>query len=793
MTRPIRDERRLAPLPSINPTSQTNLSLSCLADAALADALGSTPITSPHPKASFTLPPISALIAPLPTHPATNPEPSGAKPFLPSSGSTASSFVSTHTPGARSVSSNLTPAVGTDQPVINDTTGWSTSRSGDVYPSNNAHMTSSAPFPPPPTSQRPSRKEKQKKSTQSHARAATTSSTFQLEYNVRPYHRAINTTATTAPSSRQSAPAHPPTRTQPARSSKSKLPHPLQGLSLDKTYPERKVEDWHNDAQNLLRPPRPRPIAIATNSINHHTAAQSLSTPHNITPTTIKKIHPPVESWDQYALPQMPGEQPYLPQTQPIPVPLYPRPPPRRHQSSSSLSVTSWHSSIVSARPGPRSYTFVAEDPETFTRSRHRAPPTSITSRPGPYTMQRSQSAHTTNIVHPHPRRPFGKTLSEPNSPKAKKEASEEGKIGGNLPTPVTASMASRWSTHNSPTGIPAQLEAHSASTVTFQQEVLDLPQVQTPTPPLQEAVPSQRSPSVVLMDIDHQSRSPSLPPTRDITPIDQEMRNQTLSPAHLTTSPGAWSHSHQSEHSHSIEQPELEAGESSFSESESEPASSDNHDDGEDDEHGNGMHEQDDDHSNDGAVRLRSAKGSSSTNRDHRSIPNASSIVSTTSSIRARSSSHSTQTSEMIKYEASSSSPSSATSCFVPGKLAPKKPRTRSKAKTKAKGKAKKNEVKGKGRSKKDGSSVSGNSNGSTIMNGQRRNGERRREQNAVAQKRFRWKKKQMAAKMEADLESATALASSLQKQVAEKDSLVNKLKGEVGSLKRKLKTLEA
>ncbi|OCF60430.1 hypothetical protein L486_00063 [Kwoniella mangroviensis CBS 10435] len=790
MTRPIRDERRLAPLPPLSHTSQPGLSLTFLADAALADARGPTSLPHPHPNASFTLPPISSLIAPLPTPPAANPDSSlsttATAPYLNSSGSIG--HVSMHTPPiSRSHSWNANPAMGTDQPV----NGWSTTTTAGG-PSS-AHMTRQGPFPPPPVSQRPLKREKQRKQTQSRARATT--SAVQLEYNVRPYNRMTASTSSVAAPSRQHPTGHAATRTQPSRSSKAKLPHPLQGLTLDKTYPERKVEDWHNDAQNLLRPPRPRPNPIPPTSLNQHSAAQSLNPPppppHSLTPTTVKKIHPPVESWENYTLPQMPGGPPCLPQFQPVPAPVYPRPSARRHQSCTSVSGTSWNSNNITnahthnaSRGQDNSYVFVTENPEVFTRSRHRAPPISDNIRPAAYAMQRSQSAHTTQYTHT--RLPVAETISQPNSPPH--EIKEDGQIGGSLPTPITASMDTRWNT--------PQLGVTPSST--FQHEVLSLLQVQTPTPPLLEPISSHRTSPIVPMEADRQSTSPSFPPTRDMTPIDQEMRNNPTSPAPNTCAESPCGSFGPPE---SVGQPELEAGESSYSESDSEPVSEDNQD-----------QVDVDGHDRDAEIQVRfcgdgeedGGEGESYSNFGRSSVPNGSSAISSNSSVRARSSSQSTHTSEMIKYDHPSSGSSSAssptsttesTSCFSPGKTASKKPRTKSK-KVKKSDTAAKGKGKGKGRSNDNRStstSVSANSTANGNGNGQRRNGERRREQNAVAQKKFRWKKKQMAAKMEADLESATALASSLQKQVAEKDQLVNKLKGEVGSLKRKLKTLEA
>lgn len=104
-------------------------------------------------------------------------------------------------------------------------------------------------------------------------------------------------------------------------------------------------------------------------------------------------------------------------------------------------------------------------------------------------------------------------------------------------------------------------------------------------------------------------------------------------------------------------------------------------------------------------------------------------------------------------------------------------------------------------------------NTGGKVRQKEQRRNRERRREQNAMAQKKFRWKKKQMAEKvcelrlilpildslveqqdtygticqMAADLESANATTLKLQKQLAERDSLLSDLQSELSLYKRK------
>lgn len=62
-----------------------------------------------------------------------------------------------------------------------------------------------------------------------------------LEYNVRRYTRADS-------SDRPLSSPHPQTQLHRR--------YPLQGLQLDKTYPEWSIHGWHEDAQRLLQPPR---------------------------------------------------------------------------------------------------------------------------------------------------------------------------------------------------------------------------------------------------------------------------------------------------------------------------------------------------------------------------------------------------------------------------------------------------------------------------------------------------------------------------------------------------------
>ncbi|ODN82174.1 hypothetical protein L202_02466 [Cryptococcus amylolentus CBS 6039] len=69
----------------------------------------------------------------------------------------------------------------------------------------------------------------------------------------------------------------------------------------------------------------------------------------------------------------------------------------------------------------------------------------------------------------------------------------------------------------------------------------------------------------------------------------------------------------------------------------------------------------------------------------------------------------------------------------------------------------------------------------GKPVKRSQGRNKEKRREQNAVAQKKFRWKKKQLTEKMATDLESANATIKDLEQRLEDSQGLVNKLQSEL------------
>lgn len=95
-----------------------------------------------------------------------------------------------------------------------------------------------------------------------------------LEYNVRRYTRADSSRRPSSSSQAQSsccniAPAAPTSRPtcrgkapaeqpmpQPHPQTQLHRRYPLQGLQLDKTYPEWSIHGWHEDAQRLLQPPR---------------------------------------------------------------------------------------------------------------------------------------------------------------------------------------------------------------------------------------------------------------------------------------------------------------------------------------------------------------------------------------------------------------------------------------------------------------------------------------------------------------------------------------------------------
>ncbi|WWC70349.1 uncharacterized protein I206_104299 [Kwoniella pini CBS 10737] len=251
------DERKLAPLPRRS-TPTSDVGLSCLADAALAD--WSTLSSKAQRQNSITLPSISSIIYPsLPTA-----KWEGFTASLPSLG-----IIIPSSTNSLARSDSLQSASTSDQPVAS---------------TSNIHISSvSTPFPP----LRPSKKAKLQK--RSHDHSGATPNSVQLEYNVRPYNR------TAAPSNPFPAPSQAYPSSKATRQPKAKLPHPLQGLALDKTHSDRKVEDWQNAAQNLLHPLIPIPPLSYSGSsfFNHHSAAQSLISPPA---HTLKKVHPPIDS-----------------------------------------------------------------------------------------------------------------------------------------------------------------------------------------------------------------------------------------------------------------------------------------------------------------------------------------------------------------------------------------------------------------------------------------------------------------------------------------------------------------
>ncbi|WWC89500.1 uncharacterized protein L201_004424 [Kwoniella dendrophila CBS 6074] len=536
-----------------------------------------------------------------------------------------------------------------------------------------------------------------------------------------------------------------PTRTQPSRSSKSKLPHPLQGLTLDKTYPQRKVEDWHNDAQNLLRPPTCRPEqneSTSTPCLDPHTAARisnNVLAGGAISSSSERKIHPPADPWNTYSLPQMHKDLPYLPQPQPPSV--YPCPNLRRHQSSSSVVAPKYDNVGNQNLPQTRSYTFVPENPELFSRTKSRNTNHAL----APIEAALMQRSHTTYPYIMGMRGRYNKTISEPNTPKRNKDNVIGFKSRTSLPTPVTVTSPNHLG-----------VEAGDVNTEplgkgpAYQSEVLYLPQVQISTPPLPRTTTIQQPASHI--------DTINGPSPRDVVSADDVTRT---TPSHHSSSSDDQPQTPQ--RSFATEEPDLESCYSPNSDSEFEPAS----DSDSKQETGNDKNFPTENDQEDGGENEEMEIEYNLQNNRNRRNQTVSSVISSTTSLRARSSSPSSQDTEMIKQEPSSPTGSS------PSHSDPfsKKLRTRNSRRT------------------IDRTTKSNANNGES---GQRRNGERRREQNAVAQKKFRWKKKQIAAQMEADLESATALASSLKKEVAEKDHLVNKLKGEVGNLKRKLKNME-
>ncbi|WRT66212.1 uncharacterized protein IL334_003165 [Kwoniella shivajii] len=315
------DECLDSPLDSVNRSKAVENRLAYLAEAALADASTSSTLVSSHRRSSVTLPSISSLIAS---------SPSMATSLL-SSGSA-------HIP----ISSAESPVWISDQPVfgVNE---WSVSGPQVPSISHHDHQGNHLHYRSP-----------KKGKDRMFPPSSSISGVGLLEYDTLSYTR--STPSTSRSEENKSAVSvkstlHAPIHTQPGRAKRSKAPHPLHGLNLDRTYPERRVEDWHNDAQNLLRPPKPQQVYISPIITKSSTNQSIFATPPHIFPTT-RKIHPPAKSWHTYTLPQMPREHLILPQLQPnrasSPTSA------QRPQLFSSLGASSsWNQKHTSARQRP--------------------------------------------------------------------------------------------------------------------------------------------------------------------------------------------------------------------------------------------------------------------------------------------------------------------------------------------------------------------------------------------------------------------------------------------------------
>ncbi|WVF71608.1 hypothetical protein IAT40_006416 [Kwoniella sp. CBS 6097] len=784
------------------------MDLHSLADAALADATttGRSPIT---------LPPISTLISPIPSttdglgsgsHTAVHAPPSGSKSgsTIPTPVSGSSITFPSYTPvPAGSAFPPLDNA--TDQPTI--VAGWSPTctqpqrqqshlqhkqkQHRDVVASGSRVKTDA--LSSAGVASVTSRSKKGSKPRGHPSVPTPSTSAVPLEYNVRPYNRVAPSASTSATGQR--------TRTQPSRAARAS--HPLKHLKLDRTYPERSPQVWHEDAQRLLRPPRTLtpPSADRADPLNKHSAAQSLIPPSNASREVgAKRFHPPIAPWNElHPLPQMPLDDPYLPQTQESNSAM--RPTLHRHQSSSSYSGPSWHSYHAHQ---PYALASPSVDPRLPQRTGPSRPSTSPES--AAYSMRRSLSAHTTagstrDI-------PAHLPTSEPGSPQHHgdsgrrhgRDGSPWGRIGegrrdtngngvsdGNgdgsgLPTPVTEPVTGMYDLSRPALSPPTSsaIGANRPSSTFFSRTItpsLSLSALTSaPSPldlPKSSDIDRRASSSNLPSRSSHPSRRPEIAaPRQGSCPQDRSF--DVSGETSLITRDESLSRE--------ISQPDLEMDHSSCSDSTFEPMSEGEMGGAQDDEQGS-------DDSVDGrsdggseytasrvgrGIRLR-LRVPSDSRRDRQSSRSG---LTSSSSLRARSSS------TEVKNE-----PAVSPTTSTPSPAKPKRAKTSaSSSKSAAGGSSTSTRSKRKGVIKVDEGSVTG----SSRSKGQRRNGERRREQNAVAQKKFRFKKKQIAAQMEADLESATALAASLKRENEEKDRLVLKLRGELGTLKRKLERLE-
>ncbi|OCF36728.1 hypothetical protein I316_01324 [Kwoniella heveanensis BCC8398] len=782
------------------------MNLHSLADAALADAKTAG-------RSQIILPPISALMPP-----STSGSRMHTTMGVPASGSRfPSTFAPSTAPTPRA--SVFPPSADVpDQPTV--VSGWSPSNTQPQrhHRQANERYVEAGPSNPRLAPITPSGAGvanavgRAKKGSKQGARSSlptSISSAIPLEYNVRPYKRVAPTASSSAASS---SAAGRPVRTQPTRA--ARLNHPLKDLKLDKIYPERSPQVWHEDAQRLLRPPRNLAPTSAgrASPLNKHSAAQALLPPTD-QQVKRKRVHPPIAPWNElHQLPQMPLEDPYLPQTQEGNGAM--RPGLNRPHSSSSYSGPSWDPMYSHLAQPPRAFGSPSVDSHpprhTLVSPPHQVSPEAI-ARP----MKRSLSAHQDGDSTRMERRTRVPT-SEPRSPQLLNRGGEDrwggsprGRIGegrhgtngngsreGNgdgkgLPTTVTASVTGRFNLPAPvlPPPISPAAGVNLPSSTFFSRTI-------TPSLSLSALTSAPSLPEVPKPnEIDRRASIPSLVSGDSVLLAqrhDQDISKQlsTYNDSSFDvsgeTSVGMGNQSLSQE----VEAPELELDQSSYSESSFEPISDVEMVGDPNDEQEGGDSDAD---SDDGPAHTASQDNRGvrlrlripTVNRDAQYTSGA--AVSSSPSHQARSSS--TDRSLMGVKDEPVDSPLTTT----PSPAKPKRAR-RNATGSKSAGRSGRESTRSKGNGGALGVSTgSASASASSWQKTQRRNGERRREQNAVAQKKFRWKKKQIAAQMEADLESANALAASLKKENEEKDRLVSKLRGQLSDLKRKLEKLEA
>ncbi|TYJ55924.1 hypothetical protein B9479_003308 [Cryptococcus floricola] len=402
LTRPLRTEHRWQPR-----KNNMSVSLHSLADAALADA-SERPASHSRSRSSYALPPIAALLNPV--------------------------------SDAQSSAARSRPQTPTRQPLVK---GWS---------------------PTTPSSQpRPSQDSAEQPAQAVTSQVPGEQAQVSFKYNVRRYKRGESSRPSQTPAQttrRHTAPVIPTTATcrtelscnDPAQnhgpSSAKGREYPLQGVQLDKHYPELSIHGWHEDARRLLQPPRAFSPSYVQRDPSENAVRRSVSQgsyPFTPVESSVQvRVQHPRPCWPE-PLPQLPYTYvPYHPYQQlPRHVPIIAEPKPR---------------------PRQRSYRFISQNEELANAA-----------RAGPLQASASQSCF--GIEGPARRQEERKKVSAsaPVSPRSK-EWPPLATGASSIPiTPVSSheQRSSRWTRHASPRNSyplrpvsPAHTTMSNASTI---------------------------------------------------------------------------------------------------------------------------------------------------------------------------------------------------------------------------------------------------------------------------------------------------------------------------------------